>query len=511
MTILTNPVLGDPLAPITRGDLQRVVGMRWLHERDGRFYATVAERYGTPTYAPKEYVSNGVRVPMRTHFVLPQVGTYPAYVGDGCTLCKHRVRRIAGGCEPGESSCRPAAREQAERHFEALKQKTTWSRGDETRARTPRPAWPDAVPLLCGSFALWETALADKKGPVSKAWYLDPDKAYHVHTIPKADGKKRRLHVPCGALMELQSRALERTLNRCAWPRHVAAYVPGRQLVDTAREHAGKALVITIDLKNFFGSTTYTMVYDALIETYGYAAFGAGPIDKERNAAGLAERLKLLEVLPLRSPNGITSLAESAVVYLTKLVTCPVRLDDPKSPRVLPQGAPTSGAFANLVGVHRLDPSILKLCEAHGFTYSRYADDLIFSREQDLSREETAAFIDAIAKAIASTGYRVNWKKLRVQRAHQQQRVLGLVVNDGTPRVPRTTRKTLRAQHHFLARNGADAAAERNDIHDETDGLPRAERFRHRHMGQIAYVRHVHADHVRSILHLSEMQWNGGA
>jgi hypothetical protein len=58
-----------------------------------------------------------------------------------------------------------------------------------------------------------------------------------------------------------------------------------------------------------------------------------------------------------------------------------------------------------------------------------------------------------VARVAAEAGYRLHGrKKLRIRRRHQQQNVTGLVVNAGV-RLPRKTRRWLRAIEHHLRTN----------------------------------------------------------
>lgn len=504
--------LGEQPEPLTIDDIQRVHGAgvysAAYHDHGGdirKYYDGLYSQVILDSWHAEAIV------------VLPDYAGAPAYAGPYCGVCTFKARQASGGCTQGVAGCAP-------RFDERLKYRIRLTRdllaADVQRDRTVegldhmlprRGRMSESEPLLCSTAGGWAGALdPNHDGRLQKAAFLRKNVAYTTVTIPKANGKVRRLHVPCGPLMELQRRVLDLTLNRCVWPEHVAAYVPGRQLIDTAKQHAGRPLVITLDLKNFFGSTTHAMVHDALVEAYGYIALGALPhedIAFFQNSSAYVARL-LWRESALRYED-MEKKARGAVLYLTDLVTCPVDLRRPDSPRVLPQGAPTSGAFANLVAVHRLDPHVLRICAQHGMTYSRYADDLIFSSERDLTREETSTFIESIAAAVFQSGYRVNWDKLRVQRRHQQQRVLGLVVNDGTPRVPRKTRKLLRAQHHYMSTCGIEAAAARNLPEDFRlpEGASREEVFLRQHKGRAGYVAHVLPDHMRSIYNVSPDVW----
>jgi RNA-directed DNA polymerase len=120
----------------------------------------------------------------------------------------------------------------------------------------------------------------------------------------------------------------------------------------------------------------------------------------------------------------------------------------------LPQGAPTSPRLSNLCN-YAIDARLTALAESIDATYSRYADDITFSFAQD-SRAAIAAAIQVTKRVVADYGYKLHLKqKLSIRRRHQRQAVTGLVVNDGV-RLPRETRRRLRAIRHRLAA-GKDA------------------------------------------------------
>ena len=137
-------------------------------------------------------------------------------------------------------------------------------------------------------------------------------------------------------------------------PVHDAAhgFVPGRSTVTNAEPHVGAALVVKLDLLNFFPSIHYQRVA-GLFRHYGY--------DEE-----VAD---LLAALTTHRPR----LADGTVAW----------------PGALPQGAPTSPALANLV-CRRLDARLSGLARRSGARYTRYADDLTFSFEARSQRTSGA-------------------------------------------------------------------------------------------------------------------------
>ncbi|MCK6474270.1 MAG: reverse transcriptase family protein [Planctomycetes bacterium] len=224
---------------------------------------------------------------------------------------------------------------------------------------------------------------------------------YREVLIPKKRGGQRRLLVPDEATKALQRCILRRLLAKLRV--HPAAYgfVKGRSSIDNACKHAGQALVLTMDVIDFFSNTRAERI-EAHLRRVGWNA--------------------------------------EAAALLTRLMT---------HDGGLPQGAPTSPALSNIVNF-TLDHRLARFVERHGGVYTRYADDLAISFPLDYSRKARGALQEA-KQALRSKGYRYHkLKKLRIRRQHQRQVVTGLVVN-AKANLPRTTRRWLRAVAHRLA------------------------------------------------------------
>src|SRR5205085_9895337 len=136
-------------------------------------------------------------------------------------------------------------------------------------------------------------------------------------TVEKATGGERRIAAPRWPLRKLQRLILREILDKL--PAHEAAhgFVRGRSVRSNAAPHEGARLVLKVDLKDFFPTIHYRRV-KGLLTDIGYGDEVAGAL------AGLCTHRPVL-------PDG-------TVVW----------------PGVLPQGAPTSPALANLV-CRRLD------------------------------------------------------------------------------------------------------------------------------------------------------------
>ena len=116
----------------------------------------------------------------------------------------------------------------------------------------------------------------------------------------------------------------------------------------------------------------------------------------------------------------------------------------------LPQGAPTSPILSNLVN-YRMDSRLAGLALRSNATYSRYADDLIYSFNVD-NRRFIRGVVRRVARILYDFGYQMNKSKLQVMRRHNRQLITGLVVNEKV-QLPRKTRRWLRAVEHQM-KNG---------------------------------------------------------
>lgn len=248
--------------------------------------------------------------------------------------------------------------------------------------------------------------------------------SYRTFNLPKRSGGTRTISSPNDELKRVQRQILRRLLRRLRAHPCAMGFERGRSIADNARLHVNADVVIRMDLKDFFGSTSADRVF-AYFRFIGYDA-------------------------------------ESAEL-LTRLCT---------HNGSLPQGAPTSPRLSNLMN-YRLDARLAFLAARRGMTYTRYADDITFSFHEEKAAAAVRQYpktlerycnkaprpndiIVAAKTIIEDEGYRLHMrKKLRIARRHQRQLVTGLVVNH-TPNLPRATRRRLRAIEHHL-RTGRNA------------------------------------------------------
>lgn len=251
---------------------------------------------------------------------------------------------------------------------------------------------------------------------------------YRQFQIPKATGGQRTISAPRPALRAAQQAIREKVLAPLTPTVHAQAFVKGRSTVTNARPHLRKGVLVKVDITDFFGTVRFGRVR-GLFESLGYSGM-------------VATLLALLTTEAKRVEADLDG--RPAWVAL--------------GPRALPQGAPTSPELTNQIA-RRIDARVGGYARKHGWTYTRYADDLALSHDDD-SRERVGKLLGVVRQVLESEGFQVNPDKLVVVRRGRQQRVTGVVVND-VPGVPRATLRRFRAAVHRVTREGFEDPAER--------------------------------------------------
>lgn len=227
---------------------------------------------------------------------------------------------------------------------------------------------------------------------------------YHYTVLPKPSGNIRLIEAPKRQTRKLQRQILEWILNRI--PPHPAAhgFVKGRSIQTFAAPHAAQAVVLRMDLRDFFPSVRAARI-QTMFRTLGYpepVADLLGGICTNAVPSGFWKDAGL----------GIEALREARLLY---------------SRPHLPQGAPTSPALANLC-TYRVDCRLAGLASASGAAYTRYADDLAFSGGGEFARG-VDRFSTHVAAIVLEEGFQVQHRKTRVMRQGVRQHLAGLVTN----------------------------------------------------------------------------------
>jgi RNA-directed DNA polymerase len=242
---------------------------------------------------------------------------------------------------------------------------------------------------------------------------------YKHYSIEKKKGGTREIFAP-GNRLKLYQKTLNYFLQAYyLWikPEEVHGFVINPNylgthcnIVENAKVHTNKRNVLNIDLKDFFPNIP-------------------------------AYRVKELFSSPLFEFN------EPLATALTLVTTFQGKL---------PIGAPTSPVISNFICL-QLDRDLKEFCNTDNLSYTRYADDLTFSSDLEITTDTILDIINLINK----NDFQINEKKLRLKTSGRRQIVTGLTVNEKV-NVDRKLLKKIRAMLHDFTTNGLHHATKKH-------------------------------------------------
>jgi retron-type reverse transcriptase len=245
---------------------------------------------------------------------------------------------------------------------------------------------------------------------------------YYTFTISKRRGGTRQINAPKPELKAIQRTLSEFLQDRITVRESVHGFVRGRSIVTNARLHVRHRTVFNVDIKDFFPSINFGRVR---------GLFMAKPFSASQKVA--------------------TILAQ---------ICC--------HDGSLPQGAPTSPIISNLI-CWRLDAELQRLAKQHNCVFSRYADDITFSKRQlslpseivgNNAHGEAVPGVE-LRRIIIKNGFQLHPEKVSLQRDANRKTVTGLVVNSRV-NVPREFVRGIRAIIHDWRVHGRAAAEARH-------------------------------------------------
>lgn len=247
---------------------------------------------------------------------------------------------------------------------------------------------------------------------------------YKHFIVTKRDGSPRVLAEPLLPLKLLQRRALVYLKSNVSPFRPaVHGFVEGRSILTNARQHClpTQHQILNLDLEDFFPSISFYRVRGVL---------QAHPFYFSHEVATVLAHLCTL--------NG-----------------------------GLPQGAPTSPFFANLV-CRGLDRDLTNLARRYRAIYTRYADDITLSFNVRSAERLPAAICSAqdgrvsigkeLSDVISEHSFKINSNKTRLRGRFQRMEVTGLTVNK-FPNVRRRFVDKIRGALNAWEKYGYEAAA----------------------------------------------------
>ena len=246
------------------------------------------------------------------------------------------------------------------------------------------------------------------------------DKLYKTFKMPKRGkaGRYREIQNPADKLKDIQKNILVRFLELIAVGKHVGAYIPHRGCKDTAVQHVGQAVIISLDLEDFFPSVRRSMIRKYLHKAIGYNHL-------------------------------VSSLLADLMTYTY----------------FVPQGAPTSGLISNLVADYLFDQKILEELSKRDpkWVYTRYSDDIDISHPETQPDEKLLEIIEMVRATTRRAGFLLNQAKTKIEPKWDRQKVLGMVVNTKV-NIPRLEYERVRSIIHNCFVHGFDNQYERAEL-----------------------------------------------
>ncbi|MBN2563349.1 MAG: RNA-directed DNA polymerase [Phycisphaerae bacterium] len=288
---------------------------------------------------------------------------------------------------------------------------------------------------------------------------IRPGKTNYVEwTVPKKRHGVRIICSPKPRLKAVQHRIKDEILDHIVPHEAAHGFVIGRSIVTNAEQHVGRALIVNLDLRNFFDYVRYHRVI-GVFRWLGYS------LQASRSLALLCTHRPNLSALHEDPP-------EAYVRHVFRHAV---------------QGAPTSPALANLT-VYRLDRRVAGLARTFDARYTRYADDLTFSGDEPFKRG-MIRFLSLAKQIIAEEGFRLNMRKMRFMRPSQRQQVTGVIVNKKV-NVRREDYDQLKAIVHNARKIGSLESQNRENHPD----------FRAHLLGRAAHIRQLNAARGQSLI-----------
>lgn len=250
------------------------------------------------------------------------------------------------------------------------------------------------------------------KSQVLSAITYKTDDFYRTFQIPKRSGDFRTIVAPYPVLLEVQRWIASKILSKIKIHSAAHGFVPGRSIISNASQHLGNKYLLMLDIKDFFPS------------------------------------ISLLEVRRIFYQLGYSRRVSSLLARLCCL--------DGK----LPQGAATSPTLSNIKAIN-LDEKLSNYANSLSITYSRYADDMAFSWNND----QINPFIN-IDNLISSCGFDINPKKSRLAGPTERKVITGISITSGRLCLPKSTKRLLRQDAHLLLRRGLNGSLTRPEFLD---------------------------------------------
>jgi retron-type reverse transcriptase len=224
----------------------------------------------------------------------------------------------------------------------------------------------------------------------------------HLAKIRKPNKKFREVVIVESMAYKLLLKTLAKYLNQEYTPlKGVTGYIKNRGIVDNAKSHLHKKIIVKFDIEDFFYS------------------IHAADIEKVYRDLGATEEISKI---------------------LSKISTFR---------GILYPGLNTSPILSNIL-LKELDKEYNNIARNNNCDYTRYADDITFSGN------ETIPTMELLESVLNKYNFRINKDKVKIMKMGRHQVVTGLSVFDKTmPRIPREKKRKIRLACYLMSKMDA--------------------------------------------------------
>ncbi|MBU3209055.1 retron St85 family RNA-directed DNA polymerase [Clostridium algidicarnis] len=270
---------------------------------------------------------------------------------------------------------------------------------------------------------------------------------YSEARLPKKSGGIRVLNIPSIELKYVQRWILDNILKKINVSSYATGFCDNKSIVDNAKVHIGRECILNMDIKDFFPTITFKMIFRIFVY-YGYT--------------------------------------KEVSFTLARLCTFE---------NFLPQGSPASPYLSNIVSL-KIDKRLSLLAKKYKANYSRYADDITFSGNHGIKKMSSI-----VSEILEDEGFKVNDGKTRLQYSYQRQEVTGLVINNGKVRVNKHYKRELYQILYYCIKFGVNSHLQK---------INSTKTFYKEHLyGKAYFVNMVEPDEGRKLFDLLEcIQWD---
>lgn len=246
-------------------------------------------------------------------------------------------------------------------------------------------------------------------------------------SIKRRNGRRmREISIPDPTLMEVQRWILHQILAMLPTHHSSYAYTTGKSILHCAKRHLGANWIVKLDIRNFFPTITEAQAY-TIFKGAGYQPLVS--LELARICTRYAAHVDYIDSRRYR-----------VTPHYPQYAT--IRAYKRPFLGFLPQGAPTSGALANLAS-STLDVKLTELANQHDCVYTRYADDLIFSSGRAFDRDMALLIVKAARRILRSERFVMHEQKTSIIPPAARKLVLGLLVDGDRIRVSKRLRSRI--------------------------------------------------------------------